>query len=168
MRKLLITGAGLLCLVFSVGAFAQTSNATLGGTVSDSTGASIPGVTITATNIATGIVNTVVTNEAGAYQFASVQTGTYKVTAELPGFQTQVVNTFALGIGQQARLNFSLQVGGLAQTVEVLTAASTELRTTSASVGNVLPDAQLQDLPLGSRNIQQLIQLSAGTGPQGD
>src|SRR5437870_3069540 len=78
----------LLCLVLSAHAFTQTSNATLGGTISDATGALLPGVSITATNTGTGIVNTVVSNEAGAYQFASLQTGTYTVLAELPGFQT--------------------------------------------------------------------------------
>ena len=97
MRRLLIVVAGLLCLVLSAYTFGQTSNATLGGTVSDSTGALIPGVAITATNIATGIVNTVLTNEAGAYQFASLQTGTYKVSAELSGFQTQPITKWPLG-----------------------------------------------------------------------
>ena len=65
-----------LHFVLSIPVFAQTSNATLGGTVSDATGALIPGVSVTATNVATGIVTTVLTNEAGAYQFASLQTGT--------------------------------------------------------------------------------------------
>src|SRR5881296_4598665 len=157
MRKLLITGAGLLCLVFSVGAFAQTSNATLGGTVSDSTGASIPGVAITATNIATGIVNTVLTNEVGAYQFASLQTGTYKVVSELSGFQTQTYNNVTLGISQQVRLNFTLQVGSVAQAVEVTATADTLIATTSSSIGTVLPESQVRDLPLGGRNVMDLL-----------
>src|SRR3989441_4410212 len=162
MRKLLITGAGLLCLVFSVGAFAQTSNATLGGTVSDSTGASIPGVAITATNIATGIVNTVLTNEVGAYQFASLQTGTYKVTGELAGFRTQTYNEVALGVSQQVRLNFTLQVGSVAQSVEVTVAADTLIATSSSSVGTVLPEYRVRDLPLGGRNVMDLVTSMAG------
>ena len=89
IKNLATMVAGLLCLVLPEFTFAQTSYATLGGTVSDATGALIPGVSITATNAATGIVNTVLTNEAGAYQFASLQTGTYKVSAELSGFRTQ-------------------------------------------------------------------------------
>ena len=64
--KRLFVPVTLLCLCLSAYAFAQTSNATVGGTVSDSTGALIPGVTLTATNTATGIVNTVISNEAGA------------------------------------------------------------------------------------------------------
>src|SRR5882672_10244691 len=107
--------AMLVCFVLSTHTFAQTSNATLGGTVSDASGAFIPGVTITATNTATGIAPTVFSNEAGAYQFASLQTGTYRVSAELPGFQTQAYNNVVLGVSQQVRLNFTLQVGGLAQ-----------------------------------------------------
>ena len=88
MRRPFVSAAAVLlvCLVVSTYTFAQTSNATLGGTVSDATGALIPGVSITATNMQTGIVSTVVSNEAGAYQFASLQTGTYRVAAELPGF----------------------------------------------------------------------------------
>src|SRR5438093_4635108 len=142
--------------------FAQTSNATLGGTVSDSTGALIPGVAITATNIATGIVNTVLTNEAGAYQFASLQTGTYKVSAELSGFQTQTCNEVALGISQQVRLNFSLKVGSLAQSVEVTVAADTLIATSSSSVGTVLPEYRVRDLPLGGRNVMDLATRMAG------
>src|SRR5262245_895895 len=116
--KSFLLAALLLSVLFLSNAFAQTTNATLGGTVGDASGGLIPGVTITATNTQTGIVSTVVTNETGAYQFASLQTGIYKVTAELPGFQTQVYNDVNLGVSQQVRLNFTLQVGTQAQTVE--------------------------------------------------
>src|SRR5438876_8364155 len=98
MRKSLLAAATLLCLVLTVQTFSQTSNATLGGTVSDASGALIPGATITATNTGTGIVSTALSNEAGAYQFASLQTGTYSVSAELPGFQTQTRSGIALGV----------------------------------------------------------------------
>src|SRR5580765_4789748 len=101
----------LVCLVFSINTFAQTTNATLGGTVSDASGALIPGVMITATNTGTGIVNTTLTNESGTYNFASLQTGDYTLSAELTGFQTQKFNNVLLGLSQQVRLNFTLQVG---------------------------------------------------------
>src|SRR6188508_300259 len=78
--------------------FVQSQNARLGGTVSDAAGALIPGVEVTATNDGTGIVTTVVSNETGVYQFASLQPGTYTVTSTLPGFQTQTYKQVALSI----------------------------------------------------------------------
>src|SRR5213076_9998 len=111
----------------------------------------------------TGIVTTVVTNETGAYQFASLQTGIYKVTAELPGFQTQVYNDVTLGVSQQVRLNFTLQVGTQSQSVEVNVAADTLIATTSSSVGSVLPEYKVRDVPLASRNILDLVGTASGT-----
>src|SRR5262247_3026020 len=156
MKKVL--GVCLLGCFFGVlNGFAQTTNATLGGTVSDASRALIPGVTVTATNTQTGIVTTVVTNEAGAYNFPSLQTGVYKVTAELVGFQTQTYTDVTLGVSQQVRLNFTLQVGTQSQSVEVNVAADTLIATTSASVGTVLPEYKVRDLPLASRNILDLV-----------
>src|SRR5499426_4872803 len=146
MKGLFISGT-LVCLLACGLAFGQTANATLGGSVSDSTGALIPGVTVTATNTETGIVNMAVTNEAGVYQFASLQPGTYKLTAELPGFQTQIVNTLKLAFSQQARFNFTMQVGGLTTAIDVNVAADT-LLASSSSVGTVLPEYKVNDLPL--------------------
>ena len=97
MKKLFV----LLFLTLSLNAFSQSTNATVGGTVQDATGAFIPGVTITATNTATGIVTTVISNEAGAYQFASLQPGTYDIKADLAGFQPEVAKSFQLGGAQQ-------------------------------------------------------------------
>src|SRR5262245_8260278 len=162
MRRL-VAATILLSAVFFSNVFAQTTNATLGGTVTDASRALVPGVTVTATNTLTGIVNTVVTNETGAYQFASLQTGTYKVTAELPGFLTQTYNDVTLGVAQQVRLNFALQVATQTQTVEVNVAADTLIATTSSSVGAVLPEYKLRDLQLGSRNALDLVATTAGT-----
>ena len=167
MRKAYFTAATVLCVLslFASFSFAQTSNATLGGTVSDATGALIPGVEVTATNTGTGIVNMSITNEAGAYQFASLQPGTYTVSAALSGFQTQTYNNVALGGSQQVRLNFALQVSTVAQTVEVTIDADTVIATTSASVGTALSEQKVRDLPLGSRNVLELLSTTAGAGP---
>src|SRR2546426_3470847 len=162
MRKFILATGVLLCLLLSLNAFSQTVNATLGGTVGDANGALIPGVTIRATNTGTGIVNTVVTNESGAYNFASLQPGTYKVTAELPGFQTQTYTDVQLGGSQQVRLNFSLQVGGVAQNIEVTIAADTLLATSSNSIGTILPEYKIRDLPVQSRNIFDLVRTTPG------
>jgi hypothetical protein len=165
MGKLLTVAGMLLCLGVSTFTFAQTSNATLGGTVSDATGALIPGVSVTATNTATGIITMVISNESGAYQFASLQTGTYKVTAELAGFQTAAYDNVTLGISQQVRLNFALQVGSVAQAVEVTVAADTLLATSSSSVGSVLSENKIRQLPLGGRSVMDLLVTTAGAGP---
>ncbi|MBI2150378.1 MAG: TonB-dependent receptor [Acidobacteria bacterium] len=161
MKKVLVSL--VVCLVLSIPAFSQTSNATLGGTVSDASGALIPGVTVTAANTQTGIVTSLITNEAGAYQFASLQTGTYTVSAELSGFQTQARTGVSLGVSQQVRLNFTLQVGTVAQSVEVSVAADTLIATTSSSVGAVLPEYKVRDLPLSTRYVLELVQTTAGT-----
>jgi hypothetical protein len=163
MTKLVVMATVLLSTLIPTLAFAQTSNATLGGTVSDSSGALIPGVTLKATNTQTGIVNTNITNEAGAYQFASLQTGSYRVSAELPGFQTQTYNAVALGVSQQVRLNFTLQISSVAQGVEVNAEADTLIATTSSSIGTVLPEYKVRDLPLASRNVFDLLGTTAGT-----
>ncbi|HZO84415.1 MAG TPA: carboxypeptidase-like regulatory domain-containing protein, partial [Verrucomicrobiae bacterium] len=114
--------------------FAQTSNASLGGTASDASGAFIPGVEVTARNVGTGIVNTTLTNETGTYQFPSLQPGTYQVTAQLAGFQASTYNNVALGGAQQVRLNFTLQVGDITTKVDVTVDTDTVLATTSASI----------------------------------
>src|SRR3989449_2228352 len=163
--KRLSTAGFFFCLAVFSSALAQTTNATLGGTVSDSTGALIPGVTVRTTNTQTGIVSTSITNETGAYNFPSLQTGVYKVSAELSGFQTQTYNDVTLGVSQQVRLNFTLQVGSQAQSIEVSVQADTLIATTSASVGVVLPEYRIRDLPLATRNILDLI--GAAPGVQG-
>jgi hypothetical protein len=135
--------------------FTQVINATLGGTVTDATGALIPGVEITATETETGVVSTAVTSESGTYQFPSLQPGPYRVAAALAGFQGQIFQ-IRLGTSQQIRQNFTLQVGAVAQTVEVSVAADQLLTTQSASVGNALPQRAVADLPIVGRNVMDI------------
>ena len=124
MKRLLAIAAVLLCLVPMDNTFAQSGNASVGGFVQDPSQAFIPGVTITATNTQTGVVTMVISNEAGTYSILSLLPGTYKLTAELPGFKTQVFNDVQLGQGATARYNFTLQVGALTDSVEVTAQAT--------------------------------------------
>jgi hypothetical protein len=151
-----------LCFLLAAHAFGQSSNATVSGTASDSSGALIPGVTVTATNTQTGIVTTVITNESGTYNFASLQPGIYDFSAELSGFQTQSYSAFQLGLSQQVRLNFTLQVGGVTQSVDVSVAADTLLAATSSSVGGVLPEYKMRDLPTIGRDALELVNVLPG------
>jgi hypothetical protein len=113
--------------------------------------------------VGTNITNTVVTNESGAYNFASLQPGTYRLSAELPGFQTQTFTDVQLGGAQQVRLNFTLQVGAAAGTnVEVTVAADTILATSSNSIGTVLPEYKIRELPTVAANVFNLVQNMPG------
>src|SRR5262245_3010803 len=147
MRRFCLVGI-LLCLACTPHLLAQSSNASLSGTVTDAAKAFIPGVTVTATNTETGVVNSSVSNETGTYNIPSLLPGVYKVSAELPGFQTQTFTDVRLGNAAQVRLNFSLQVASLNTTVEVTASADRLLLESTSSVGSVLPDKTVKDLPV--------------------
>src|SRR5262245_38602721 len=160
MRQRLI-GTVLLCIALGIEGHAQV-NSSIGGTVEDTSKALIPGVTVTATNTQTGVTNTAVTNETGTYNFAVLIAGTYKVTAELPGFRTQVYNDVQLSAGTPIRLNFTLDVGGVAQAVEVTVEADSILATSSSSIGEVLSQKRVVDLPITSNNVLDLVRILPG------
>jgi hypothetical protein len=162
MKALLLAVLVLsVALVSSVPAFAQSNNATVSGTVADVSSALIPGVTVRATNTQTGVVTSVLSNESGTYSFASLQPGEYRVSAELPGFQTQVFTNVRLGNSQQVRLNFTMQVATVNQSVEVIL-NDTLLATTSQSVGTVLGESSVRDLPIIGRDALELVNIMAG------
>jgi hypothetical protein len=167
MRRRVFAAALLVFLVVSVNALSQSTSATWVEQFKIPTGAFIPGVTVTATNTDTGIVATVVSNESGAYQFASLQPGTYEIKAELPGFQTASAKNFQLGGAQQARLNFTLQVGAAAATtVEVTVAADTLLATSSNSVGRDSSRIQGSRPAAGVRDVFGLVAATPGHSRQ--
>jgi hypothetical protein len=166
MRKNCLAAAVLLCLVLSSSTSSQSTNSTLGGTVLDAKGDPLPGVTIIASNNGTGIVTTIVTNDAGAYHFAGIQPGVYDIKADLPGFQPVIAKSLQLGGAQQVRLNFTLRVGAAGTTVEENVAADTLLTTSSTSITTVLPESKLRDLPLAVRDVFGAVAATGGVGPK--
>src|SRR5438105_10767145 len=99
-------------------AVAQTQ-ASISGVIHDPTGAVIPGVSVTVTNPATNFVRSAISNEAGVYNLPGLQPGRYNMKVELPGFRSITQNDVELQVQQSARLDFTLQIGELSQTVEV-------------------------------------------------
>jgi carboxypeptidase family protein len=157
---------GLAALVLSLfltggGAHAQTGTATITGVISDETGALLPGVTVTATNQATNVAYTTVTNESGTYTITPVVVGTYVIKATLSGFKTYSTAPTVLEARQVARLDFKMGVG-LSETVDV-TGSSPILQTETTTVGEVLSGNTVQSLPLNGRNTGQLALLLPGT-----
>jgi len=144
---------GALC---SGCALAQTFNASLGGTVTDSSGALIPKATVTATGIETGVVSKATTNASGDYDFPSLQEGNYRVAAEMGGFKQFVYQHVTLDVGAQVRLNFTLEVGAATTVTEVTAAAESPLLTTSAVVGGVVTGDEILHLPLIDQNAANL------------
>src|SRR6058998_3981426 len=139
-------------------AVAQTQ-ASISGVIHDPTSAVIPGVTVTVTNPATNFVRTAISNDAGVYNVPSLQPGRYNMKVDLPGFRTITQNDVELQIQQSARLDFTLQVGEVSQTVEVAGTAAL-IATENATVGTVIENKRIVDLPLNGRNFLQLVSLS--------
>lgn len=143
---------------------AQTDSATLNGTVTDSTGAAIPGATVTITNKDTSANRVVVTNGTGNYTIPSLAPGNYLLSVTKAGFESFKEAGVILQVDQIATIDAALKVGSAAQTVEV-SASTSFLDTSDASLGTVIPKQQVTDLPLNGRQFSQLLQLAPGTVP---
>ncbi len=108
---------------------------------------------------------TTTTDAAGEYRFLSLPVGTYKIEAELAGFQKFVADNIVLTVDQQHRVDVTLQVGSLQQTVEV-SANAVQVETTSTQLGQVIDDKQMLNLPLNGRSYIDLLAIQAGVAPQ--
>ncbi len=163
LHMLLRLGAGIIgwialgsCLVF-----AQGSTATISGVVRDATGAFVPGVGVTAKQTDIGLTRTAVSDEYGGYKMQLLPVGPYELTAELPGFKQQVRRGINLVVGQDAVVNLTLEVGGVAEQVTV-TEEVALVNTTLSSTSGLITEQQVKDLPLNGRSFDQLLVLNAG------
>src|SRR3954452_958366 len=159
LKKVVGTVAFIFSLVLCVPAFAQV--ATVSGTVTDETKAVLPGATVAATNIATGGQAIGVSDERGEFRLLNLPPGKYKLTAELAGFTTVLIESVELLVGQNATMAFVLKVASLSETVTVSSESPLVDTTSSQVAGNVNP-RQMEELPLQGRNWIELSKLVKG------
>ncbi len=154
----------LLAAVAAPLGYGQVVNATLAGTVTDPTGAVIPGVSVTATDVATGIKTRSSTNAAGYYVVLSLVPGNYSVEFSKPGFKTALVKGIVLQVDQKATLSQQMQVGAVSQQVSV-TSSVPLVNTGTATIGNVITAQETVELPLNLREYGSLATLVPGAVP---
>jgi hypothetical protein len=140
---------------------AQVDTGSLVGSVKDASGALLPGVTVTATNTDTGVATSAKTQESGEYVITPLHIGRYSVTVEATGFKREVRKDIVLDVQQTIRLDFSLNLGAISETVEV-TGAPPLLQTEDASLGNVVTAETVEELPLNGRRYTDLAELTSG------
>lgn len=150
--------------ILSPASLAQIVSGSIVGTVQDETGAVLPDVAITITNVGTQLTRTTVTDGAGNYVVAQLPPGTYMVTAKRSGFKSVTSSNVMLEVEQKVRVNFTLIVGGIEEVVTV-EAPGAALDTETPSLGQVIDEKRVVDLPLNGRNFLQLATLAAGSVP---
>jgi hypothetical protein len=160
------SGIGLIVILALIGlqaapAAAQETGGSISGAIKDAQAAFLPGVTITLRNENTNAVQTAVTNQQGVFVLSFVPIGRYTLSAELVGFSTAKHESFEIRVGDRVRIDLTLQLGSIEETV-LVTAQSMLLETSTASRGQVISKEQVADLPLLGRNPFMLAQLAPG------
>src|SRR5688572_1293997 len=138
----------------------QGTTGSIRGTVTDTTGAVVPGATIAVFNEETGTARTVQSDAAGRYAAPSLGLGRYRITASAGGFQSLVRRGVELTVGREAVVNFELQVGAVTESVEVVGEAPL-VETTGSTVSALVGEQEMQNLPLNGRSFDQLITLDS-------
>lgn len=167
MRNRFSTGLLNFCtyavvlIVLSVGAMAQVESGRFVGRIIDSQGAVIAQASVSVQNTGTNITQTAVTDSDGSYVITPVAAGTYILTVSAPGFSTSTTSNIVVQIGQIVRQDLQLKVGSASTTVQV-TAEIPLLSTDTATIGTVVTNRQLTDLPLNGRGFFRLAELTPG------
>ncbi len=162
-QQLIVASVMLLFVALSAQAFGQAgTNASLSGTIQDASQAVLPGANVTATNNATGVQLKATTNNAGIYTMAGIQPGTYKVTVEMPGFQTSTKTDVRLDVGTTNRLNFEMKVAGVATQIEISSSVQDMILENSSTTGTVLQEKTITSLPNLNNDMMDLINVMGG------
>jgi hypothetical protein len=151
-------------MVTSSYSFGQAGRGAISGLVADATGAIMPGATVTATETATGTKLTATTTAAGIYSFVSLSPGSYEISASQTGFQTTVRRGVTVTVDQTTTVNLTMKVGSVNEVVTVNEATSL-VDTTNSTVGQLISSDTIDRVPLLTRNVFDLVQLSAGVTP---
>jgi Carboxypeptidase regulatory-like domain/TonB dependent receptor len=159
-RAVPFLGLSLMVLLVSVPLFSQNMGRIL-GTVTDQSGAAIVGATVIITDVDRGVTRTLTTNGAGEYVAPDLLPGAKKIRAEFAGFKTVARENIRLEVGQDVRIDFSLQPGAVAETI-IVTEAPPMVETTNAELGGTLQNKVIENLPLNGRNFENLLTLRPG------
>src|SRR5215472_6649393 len=152
MRFLSILALGLFCFLTTYTPAAQAQGtADIVGTVTDNSGSVVPGAKVTVRNLDTNLVRILLTEASGQYSFTLLPVGNYSVAVELMGFKTFTNPRLVLATGDRARVDASMQVGEISQSVEVQ-ADAVALQTDNSTVGVLVTSRAVQDLPVNGRN----------------
>ena len=152
----------LAVLLTASGAAAQSNTGQISGTIRDSSGAVLPGVTVTITNVGTAIARTAVTDERGSYVITNLTVGTYSVTAELQGFRKAEKKGFEVTPDGKLSADFALGVGAMTEVVEVQAVRGETVNRTSGEISRIIDGAQVRELALSGRNYLELASLIPG------
>jgi hypothetical protein len=165
MRRVIVLMLALAAV--SSAALAQDFRGAITGRITDSSNARMPGVTVVATNVETNVAQTTVTNSEGDYTVLYLNPGTYTVTAELSGFKKLARNNLQVRVGEKIGVDFTLEVGAMAETVQV-SAEAPVLTTTSGSTGQTISEKTIAMMPLSDGNPFALARLAPGIAYNGD
>src|SRR5579863_3142152 len=156
----------LICLLIAItsAACGQAGRGSISGLVTDATGAIVPGTKVVAQSQATGLKLSTVSTAAGLYSFVSLAPGSYQVTASAKGFETLVEKNVAVTVDQVATINLTLKVGNVSEVVTV-NGATALVEASNSTVGQLLTADTIDRVPLLTRNVFDLIQLSTGVTP---
>lgn len=164
-RFLLFVCIAIGILLSGINGRAQLVKGAINGVVTDPSGAVIPHVSVTATEINTGYLQKTTTNNSGVYLFPVLNPGDYRVKASAPGFQTTLQDKTQLQVGATVTINFKLQVGAQQNEISVNASSTAELDTATPELDTTLSKVQVQELPVQDRDIMALVRVLPGIVP---
>ena len=165
MNKHLLCIVILVLMGFASNTFAQDITARIDGQVSDPNGAVVLNATITLTNTKTGEVRTVQSNDTGGYTVTQIQPGTYDLSVRAQGFKEYLSKAIEINVNDRKTINIGLETGAITESITVT--AEAPLLQTSPTVGDVVENRRVVELPLNNRNFMQLLTLVPGVTGSG-
>ncbi|WP_263417697.1 TonB-dependent receptor [Terriglobus albidus] len=163
-KRVLAVFCGAILLISATLARAQSSSSSVNGSVTDPTGASLPGARVVLRNIETNVLRESITNDSGAYVFTAIPPARYTLTFTAASFQTQTVAAFDVGVAQAVTINTELRTGSVTDTITV-EATGAQVESSTAQLGTVIDEKAVNNLPLNGRNFTQLLTLTPGVTP---
>lgn len=161
LSRFVLMNLALVSLLLPLHLFAQVNLGRISGTITDQTGGAIVGATVSVTDVARGVTRTLTTDSTGTYAAPNLIPGTYTVHTEFQGFQSVDRQNVNVGVGQDVRVDLSLQPGQQTQTVTV-TGEQPELNTTNAQLGGTITNQTATDLPIAGRTFLYLLNYRPG------